>query len=71
MTLADASEWAEQRMSADAYQAEFGEVAEDGSQELVAYRIKASSAEKLRRASRASGKTAAQIINELIDAHLG
>jgi len=70
LTLEEARAWAEEHMNADDYQAEFGEIVEDDSQELVAYRIKASNAERVRRASRAGGKTAAQVIDELIEAHL-
>ena len=70
LSMEDATAWAEKHMDADAYQAEFGEIVEDDSRELVAYQIKASNAERLRRASRSTGKTIAQVLDELIEGNL-
>lgn len=71
LTLEEATAWAEAHMDADDYEEEFGAVAEDDSKELVSYTIKASNAERLRRTSRATGRTISQVLDDLIEAHIG
>lgn len=67
LTVAEAQDWAQEHLDTDEYDAAFGAIAEDESLELVAYRIKASNAERVRRAMSATGKSAGAIIDELIE----
>ena len=67
MTVSEAQEWAQEHLDTDEYDDAFGAIAEDETLELVAYRIKASNAERVRRAMSATGKSAGAIIDELIE----
>ena len=49
LTVEEARRWAEENLSADEYEAEFGEVAEDNSRQVLSITMAASLAEKLRR----------------------
>lgn len=49
LTVEEARRWAEEHLSADAYEAEFGEVAEDDSRTVLSITMAASLAERLRR----------------------
>ena len=67
LTIKEAEEWAEEHLSTDTYDELFGEITEDETLELVAYRIKASNAERIRRAMSETGKSGGAIIDELIE----
>lgn len=68
MTYDEASEWAEARMSADEYEAEFGEVPEDDSTEVVFARVPSKLAAKLERAAREGGKSKSEALTEILEA---
>lgn len=70
LTVAEAQKWAQEHLGTDEYDAAFGAITEDETLELVAYRIKASNAERVRRAMSATGKSGGAIIDELIEAML-
>ena len=67
MTYEEARDWAERKLTADEYEAIFGEVAEDDSTVDFNARLSASTIEKLRRAASRTGKSQAQLLTELID----
>lgn len=67
MNLASAKEWAEQYLSADAYEAEFGEVTEDDSRTTLTLSIATSTAEKIRRTAQEKGITMSALIDSLFD----
>lgn len=67
MNLASAREWAEQYLSADAYEAEFGEVTEDDSRTTLTLSIATSTAEKIRRTAQEKGITMSALIDSLFD----
>lgn len=67
LTYDEAAEWAEKHMDADAYQAVFGEIAEDDTSIMFTCRLPASSVDKLRRASGRSGRTQQDILTDLIN----
>lgn len=67
LTLSEAEKWAEQYLDVETYEDTFGEVEEDETLETVAYRIKASNAERVRRAMSETGKSGGAIIDELIE----
>lgn len=54
-------------MSADEYEAEFGEVVDDGSTEYMTLAVPTAVATQLRRMSPAQNKTVGKIIAELIE----
>lgn len=70
LTFDEAREWAEEKLSAEEYEQIFGEIADDGTDCLISAVIKASSRDRLRRAVEKTGKTAGQILDELIEANL-
>ena len=49
LTVEEARRWAEEKLEADEYEAEFGEIAEDDSRTVLSISMAASLAEKLRR----------------------
>lgn len=63
-----ASEWAEEHLPADVYEAEFGDVTEDGSTVSMTINISSATKAKLERMAAKSGKSQVQIIEELINA---
>lgn len=67
MAVKEAETWAQEHLNAEEYDAAFGEIAEDDTLELVAYRIKAANAERVRRAMSETGKSGGAIIDELIE----
>ncbi len=67
MTVKEAEAWAEEHLTTDEYDAAFGEIVEDETLELVSFRIKASNAERVRRAMSETGKSGGAIIDELIE----
>ena len=68
MTYDEASEWAEAHMSADEYEAEFGEVPEDDSTDVVFASVPSKMAAKLERAARESGNSKSEVLTEIIEA---
>ncbi len=70
LTFDEAREWAEEKLSAEEYEQIFGEIADDGTDCLISAVVKASSRDRIRRAVEKTGKTAGQILDELIDANL-
>lgn len=68
MTFDEASEWAEAHMNADEYEAEFGEVPEDDSTDVVFARVPSKMAAKLERAARESGKSKSEVLTEILEA---
>lgn len=67
LTAEEAEEWAQKHLSPEEYDAIFGEIMEDETQEMITLRVKASNAERIRREMTKTGKTAAQIVDELIE----
>lgn len=61
-----AREWAEDHLTADEYEQEFGEVAEDDSTETVTISLPASVIAKIRRRAQENGTSVSGIIGEMI-----
>lgn len=70
MTFDEARAWAEENLSGDEYEEIFGEIADDDTECLISAIVKASSRERLRRTMEQTGKTAGQILDELIEGAL-
>ena len=68
MTFDEARQWAEEKLSAEEYEQIFGEIADDDTDVLISAVVKTSSRDRLRRAVEKTGKTAGQILDELIEA---
>lgn len=67
LSFKSASDWAEGHLDADEYEAEFGEVPEDDTTEVVYARIPARLAAKLDRAARESGKSKSDVLAEILE----
>lgn len=61
-----ACEWAEEHLTADEYQAIFGEVSEDGEDVMLSVRVPAALAETLRREAAQKGTTQQALVVELL-----
>lgn len=70
LTFDEAREWAEEHLDGDEYEEIFGAISDDGTDCLISAVVKASSRDRLRRAVEKSGKTAGQILDELIEENL-
>lgn len=70
LTFEEARAWAEENLSGDEYEEIFGEIADDDTECLISAIVKASSRDRLRRAMEQTGKTAGQILDELIEGTL-
>ena len=57
-----ATEWAEQNMDADDYQAEFGEVGEDGERTVLSISLDSAVADRIRRAAQEAGMSVSALI---------
>ncbi len=68
LSFDDARQWAEEKLSGDEYEQIFGEIGDDDTDVLISAVVKASSRDRLRRAVEKTGKTAGQILDELIEA---
>lgn len=68
LTFDEAREWAEEQLDGDEYEKIFGEIGDDDTDVLISAVVKASSRDRLRRAVEKTGKTAGQILDELIEA---
>ena len=66
MTYQEATQWAEEHLSADEYEEIFGAVVEDDTKRIVTYNLTVTAAEKLRRMAEMSGKSASEILEDLI-----
>ncbi len=64
LTYEQARDWAQYAMDGDAYEAEFGDVEEDGDA-IVSMRISKTADSAIRRAARERGITIGQVIDEL------
>lgn len=71
LTVSEAAAWAKKRLTADEYDAAFGEIVESESLTHVSYNIKTGNAERIRRAMSETGKSGGAIIDELIERYLG
>ena len=70
LTFEEARAWAEENLSGDEYESIFGEIADDDTECLISAIVKASSRDRLRRRMEQTGKTAGQILDELIEGAL-
>ena len=68
MSFDEARAWAEEQLDGDEYEKIFGEIGDDDTDVLISAVVKASSRDRLRRAVEKTGKTAGQILDELIEA---
>ncbi len=66
MPYAAARQWAEEHLSADAYEAEFGAVAEDDSQVTITLSLRADIVEALRRAAAEEGVPMSTYVERLL-----
>lgn len=66
LTFEEAREWAEEHLDGDEYEEIFGEISDDGTDCLISAVIKTSSRDILRREVEKSGKTAGQILDDLL-----
>lgn len=55
LTMEEAKEWAERELGADAYEAEFGPVEEDGSRVMMTISVSAAEADRIRKTAQAEG----------------
>lgn len=67
MTFEEARNWAEEHLSADEYEAIFGEVVEDDSKVLISAYIRKDVAEKLKRLAGEAGISQSEMIQRLIE----
>ena len=65
-TFEQARQWAEEYLTADEYEAAFGEVSEDDSRVQVCYSLAASTAELIRRRASELGISAGEYIDRLV-----
>lgn len=63
--------WAEQYMNVDAYQAEFGAVAEDDSRVAMSISVRADTADMVRRAAAAAGCSISEYVERALRSQLG
>ena len=66
MSFEEAQSWAEEHLSAEKYEAIFGEVVEDDSKTMISLTIPAHAAAKLKQLAAKTGKTQSDIIAEMI-----
>lgn len=66
-----AREWAERYMDVDAYQDEFGTVAEDDSRTVMSLSVRADTADMVRRAAAAAGCSISEYVERALRAQLG
>lgn len=55
LTLEEAKKWAERELDADAYEAEFGPVEENGSRVMMTISVSAAEADRIRKTAQAEG----------------
>ena len=66
MTYDEATQWAEDHLDADEYEAEFGEVSEDDSEVMISVRVSATAKTALDREVARTGRTQGDILTELL-----
>ena len=67
LTYERARAWAEEHMSVDEYEAEFGEVPEsDGEDVVLSVRVSPATRERLRRMAAETGRTQGAVLDELV-----
>lgn len=66
-TYSDARQWAEEHLSADEYEAIFGEVTDDDTSTVLAVRLPASTAEKVKRAAYEAGITISAYVDSKLN----
>lgn len=66
LTVENARQWAEQHLSADEYEAIFGEIAEDDSKKNVTFSLAQDAIELLARMASETGKTRSELVEEMI-----
>ncbi len=66
LTYGQARTWAEEHMSTEAYNAEFGELAEDDGESMLSVRISTTARAKLDRIAAISGRTKSEIVDTLL-----
>lgn len=66
MTYQEATQWAEEHLSADEYEEIFGTVVEDDTKRVVTYNLTVTAAEKLRRMAEQQGVSASELLESLI-----
>lgn len=62
MSYGEARTWAEQNLDADEFEAEFGEIVEDGSTEVITISVPASVSARIRREAQQNGVSVSGII---------
>ena len=65
LSYEEARQWAEDKLTAHYYEAEFGEVVEDDSQVVASYRVSASTKAAIQREAARTGETQGQVIDRL------
>lgn len=55
LTMGDAKKWAQEELSAEKYEAEFGPVEEDGSRVMMTISVSAAEADRIRKTAQAEG----------------
>ena len=68
LSYEEARQWAEDKLTAHFYEAEFGEVVEDDSQVVASYRVSASTKAAIQREAARTGETQGQVIDRLAKA---
>ena len=66
MTYQEATEWAEEHLDGDEYEAIFGEVVEDDTKRMMTYNLTVTAVEKVRRMAEKAGCSASEIIEAMI-----
>lgn len=66
LSYEDARKWVERHLNADEYEAEFGEVEEDGSQVVLGVRVSSAAKAALARKASETGRTQSEIVDELL-----
>lgn len=66
VSFSEAREWAEEHLDGEAYEAIFGEVAEDGSRVQVCYSLSAATVETIKRRAAELGIGASEYVDRLV-----
>lgn len=69
LTFGAARDWAEEHLSAEKYEAIFGEVTEDDSRRLISLSLPATAADTLKRLAAETGRTQSDLVAEMILKH--
>lgn len=66
LTFEAAAKWGEENLDADEYEAEFGEVSEEGGEEVVSCKVKPAAKRALERFAAEKGLTQAQALEQIL-----